>query len=575
MHRTTSEKMLHQLALHPLSSARQVARYTGDTLSAVRSRLARLEKEGWIEGIHPHEAILPVRRLYLPTARGLSRLAEMEGLGPEEYARRVSLSRSRLLTLAVRAEAAFQARNVILGLGRLGSLMRGWRAMARISTPKGPLLLDGAATYKFQGRIVQIALEIDSGPRAEVQIEKLYSLLRRYPALQLVVVCWSQAARERYLSLIRREALALGTALLPAYIVLGSDLIGEGYRAPIWYSNYEKRCTAALSVSPPPGKLHLPWPPAEGARSFRRVLSPSLSELAEMARSGNFPKTLPKRERLAGLALALSPLQKRILELVQSHPLLNETDLAILSEHSTTEVKAQARQLVNWEMLRVPRQDELGRDCFALGPWGMAYLAARAGWGTAVMSYARARGWTLTRDGSPRLGKLLANFDHTRCLNSLLVALKSDPDIELLEWRSEPDTRTCFPSGNKWYCVKPDARSTVRVRGREYHLALEFERTTTSYRKLHAKILAYYRWWLAGYHRSDAPHVLILMVTTGERRARAIVGMVQQVARELGCRPIPLLVTWQKQLIMSGMLAPIWLGPLDDRPRRCFDGGER
>jgi len=568
---TEAEKVLRQLALHPLSSSRQVARYMGKTESAARSLLSRLLRDGLAEKVNPHEAILPVRALYLPTAEGLSRLAGLEGVTPEQYACSISLSRRRLLTLAVRSQTSYEARNVMLGLSRLASLLRGWRAMARVSSPKGVLLLDAAGTYKFKGRIIQVAVELDSGPRAETQIEKLYSLLSRYPALQLVVVCWSKACRDHYLSLIRSEALALGMPLLPTYVVLGGDLVREGYRAPIWYSNYDRQNTSVFSIPGQSSRPRFPWPPPEVARSFTHVLSPSFSQLADMVTRNVVPTKLARRERLAGLSLALSPLQKQILELIARHCLLNETELASLTGQLTWRIRAAVTNLVQWGLLQVPMQDDLQRDCFALDRLGMAYLAARAGWGTSVAGYARSMGWQLDRDGSPHLERFLVNFEHTRALNAILVTLRTHPDVRLLEWVSEPGTRTCFVSAGRWHCVKPDARGIVQVAGKEYRFVLELERTTTSLEKLRSKLLGYYRWWQAGQSGGEVALPLVLMVTTGRRRARTIVGLARRIARERHCRPIPLLVTWHKQLVMSGVLAPIWLGLEGDEPRRCFE----
>jgi len=586
-----SDNTLLVVAQHPFSSAQQIARMTGERESALAKRLFRLRSEGFVETLNPKEPVLSTRSLHLSTSRGLAHLAELQGISPQEVAKALGLSRQRLCDLAVRVETTYQARQVLLGLARTSSVLSGWRCMARIPTGRGPLLLDGAATFKYQGRLIQLALELDSGERAERQVRKLYEARGDYPALQLGLVCWSARSMQRYLDLLRGEALALGVSPLPTYATLGSAIVDQSYDAPIWYSNYDKCYTGIFQAQTPAERIVQPWPPPE-AGSFKNVLSPSITELATLAADACFRKATSRRQKLAGYQFALSPLQKRIIDLVASHPLLNETDLAALSGVLPASVRPAVEELLRWGLLSAPKEDELGRKCLKLTSLGIAYLAHRQGWGSAVKSYARARGWKLDGEGQLVLSKMEKDFDHTRQINSLLVRLSSNPHVQVVSWTSEPSTTCRFFSGGRWRWLKPDASGRLRVMGKasrlevsepevpsrrapawkEYPFVLEWERTRTTLRKLRAKILQYYRWYLSGYHRTQAPSVTVLMVTTGRRRVETIIAVARQLAEELSSSPLPLLVTSYKELTTRGPLAPIWRNPSDGQPGRLARG---
>ena len=565
--RTASDKTLLLLAQYPLLGSQQIARLTGASESAIEARLHRLRAQELIETVNPKEPILPVRTLHLPTAQGLSLLAETAGESPQEVAKAAGLSRRRLFTLAARIKTTYQARQVLLGLGCIASLFSGWRCMARLPTDHGPFLLDGAATLKHRGRLIQIALELDSGPRAKRQVEKLYQLRTRYPALQLILICWSRRSMQYYLDLIRKESLSLPTSLLPTYAALGSALCEQGYDAPIWYSNYDKRYMWVLGSSVPPEKIVQPWPPQEDG-SFN-VLHRSITQLADWAANGRFPKTISQVEKLVGFQFASSPLQKQIVDLVARHPLVNETGLAVLLDTLPTSVGPAIQELLQWGFLAAFQEDELEKKCLKLSSsLAIVYLAKREGWEGAVKSYARSRGWKLDVDGELVVSKLERDFDHTRAVHSLLVRLSNDPQVEIVNWTSEPSTRCRFFYGEKWRWVKPDAAGLLRLEGRDFPFLLEWERTTTSIRKLRAKLLYYYRWYLSGYYRVQDPAITVLMVTTGIRRAKTVRKVIADLAQEFDCPPLPLLVTSYKELAAQGLLAPIWQGALDERPRR-------
>ena len=440
--RTASDKTLLLLARYPLLGSQQIARMTGVSKSAIEARLHRLRVQGLIETVNPKEPILPVRALHLPTAQGLSRLAETAGESPQGMAEAVGLSRRRLFTLAARIKTTYQARQALLGLGRIASLFSGRRCMARLPTDHGPLLLDGAATLKYQGRLIQIALELDSGPRAKRQVEKLYQLRTRYPAFQLILICWSRRSMQYYLDLIRKEALSLRAPLLPTYAALGSAICEQGYDAATWYSNYDKRYTLVLGSSVPSEKIVQPWPPQEDG-SFN-VLHRSITQLADWAANGRFPKTISQVEKLVGFQFASSPLQKQIVDLVARHPLVNETDLAALLDTLPTSVSPAIQKLLQWGFLAAPQEDELGRKCLKLSSLAIVYLARREGWEGAVKSYARSRGWKLDLDRELAISKLERDFDHTRAIHSLLVRLSNDPRVEVVDWTSEPSTSCRF-----------------------------------------------------------------------------------------------------------------------------------
>ena len=554
--RSRSDALLHLLVRHPFLSSRQMARITGITEHAIEQRLVGLRKKGLLETVDPKEPTLRIRSLHLPTAQGLARLAELERVSPQDVARTAGLSRGRLATLGVRVGTAYQARQLLLGLAGIASLMSGWRCMARIRTDHGSLVLDGAATFKYQGRLLQVALELDAGARATRQVEKLYQLLELYPALQLVVVCWSKSSMQHYLDLIRREALSRQAPLLPAYIALGQAIRRQGYNASIWYSNYAGCYTRIFQVSIPPARFVQPWPPPEEG-SFANVLSPSVDRLVHLATQSP-PPNIPLWQRLVGLGFALSPLQKRLLALVASHPLVNEVDLAALSQATPGYVHAAVEKLLEWEILVVSSYDELGRRLLKLAPLGIAYLARREGWGRGIKSYARSRGWKLRKDGSLSTDRLEKNLRHTRDVHSLLVKFSRHPRIEIARWTSEPSTGLCFIHRGRQYRIQPDASGLLRLAGKDLPFILEWERSTTSIRKLAAKLRQYYHLYCAGQHRTLHPDVRLLMITTGRRRAQRIIQVTKRLAQELDTDPLPLLVTSYKELATRGPLAPIW-----------------
>jgi len=293
---------------------------------------------------------------------------------------------------------------------------------------------------------------------------------------------------------------------------------------------------------------------------------------------------------LCGFCLVSSSLEKRLLEEIDAHPLLSAAELAALSALDMGQVERALAALEGWGMVvrylaregklfrleaaPLPQRGEVRYTCSARG---LAVIAARRLWGQAVTGYARSRHWGLTPRGELNTGTLISHFKHTRGVIDFFISLATSAreagNQELLSWAMERDAMVFYYVGEKLHRLIPDGRGRYRIGKDVYPFFLEYERKRKMRWRLKRKLYCYYAFWLSGEHRlREIRMPLLLVVTTGMRRAETVIGVARDIAGELGSDVLPIRVTSQRLVSEEGPCSPIWRAPQTEGWQYCFPG---
>jgi hypothetical protein len=284
--------------------------------------------------------------------------------------------------------------------------------------------------------------------------------------------------------------------------------------------------------------------------------------------NGNDPGTL---------ALEVSPMERRLLDLVGRHPFLSGESLAVVLGWEVRRLRQRRARLIDlglvWLVDASERKNSTDQDLTELTRTGLEVAADQQG-----LSLARAVRLNGLAGGGPNdpigmRGLLVRDLEHTLGADAAIVGLyrlfaatgtARDGDA-VLEWRS---AAAC--SGRR---VRPDGYSMIRRRSELYGFFLEYDRGTMSVRDYNAKWSGYYDYLESrAYERDYDGFPTILVVTTDrtaeERIARSV------LAASVGRYPtLPILLTcgWRIDLDPSnpdGLLGRIWRDPYADSSER-------
>ena len=602
MNRTSH--LLAWLRYQPFLSREQLQRLFGWRKRTVQWYLQHARRAGLVRTYDGHLSVIPTKSLWTLTRAGLAQLAHGEGRELLDYLKRYQYDRVRLDRLALVLERVWQVRSFLIHLQKTAWEWQAqtwdveveiefWRREDPIPyAGHGIALLDNS-----EGRSLALLIEYDLD-LAPVKAERLRfahlaegmregRFLENYGENKFPVLVILAANEERlhdYLTLLR-ELIRVGGSM-PYLFLTTRDQLPWFYRdgqTPIWATERldgeRVRFCDGIAGTPDALKDELTWTrlPHPRTISVKRV------EIEPLR--GSLPDPVTQHD-LATLSLALQALDRQVLRLVGSHPLLNAKQLALVEQVTTRSVHRSLRRLRRWGLIeehrlrlgKPRRKKKLTRaerqsakaHYLTLTELGVRFFTASAGYGTAVERYARARGW------KHRFGELVKHAEHTQLENEVfvqfvqtarrrgdeLVFWRSDLEARLYidgsdhEWAthyayrrsrprgsgeprfgvwgamlrvstSEEFTQTLAARGQRMHSFLPDGRGCYRAGGEQFELQVEIDLSKVNATKLEHK-LDYYFYAMGA---EPDPNWRILFVTTGWKRAIHIARQVAEYAR--------------------------------------------
>ena len=539
--------ILRRLAEMPFLDRLELVTLCRRSRSAVYGSMERLAERGMVHAVsHASELTSPTRR-YCPTAAGLERLAELEGVALEELLarspvsarwRRVLLERLDALAVIYRVASSFPhaERSLRFRWYRAGPQDAG------ITLPGGSTLAVvrlGNTTDRtaFAKRLWRLSLE--ARPDAvlllapdEVRLRQVSRMLDNLPLLGFLAL-ERDAARARCESRIWRAPasplpLDLGEAL--AYVPSGGQLPGAG----------------AAGREAIPGGLILDLP------------------------DGSAPGHL--------LPVLLKSSEKRVLDLLQDWPWLTPVHLEQFLGVNPSRV---SQVLVRLKSLGLAEAVNAGgKRCLVPSDAGLAFLArrdrsavgaARQRWSAAPKDPDAPLDWRNVHGSRSR--QLLRNLDHTQSVHWFLAVLANQSrSLGRQLARFDPARRAArfFRHDDRLHSVRPDAFGVLERDGKEQPFFLEWERRAVRPTTMAARIAPYLRYYAAPRPLDDHGAIpAVLVVFDEDIAAGHFVRLAADEMRRTGVR-VPLWVSHKAALERLGPLGAAWRRPGSFRPQCAF-----
>ena len=541
--------MLRRLAEMPFLDRLELVALCRRARSAVYASMDRLAERGMVQAVlHASELTCPTRR-YCLTPAGLERLAEMEGLPPDELLasrpvsarwQRVLLERLDALAVIYRTVASFPQAERSLGFRwfRSGALDAG------ITLPGGRTLAvvrmgNAADRTAFSKRLWRLSQE--ARPNA-------------------VLLLSPDEVR------LRQVSRMLDTLPLLGFIALEGDAAraGNGGETRIW------RCPGSplpmdlgevLGYVPSSGELPEPAP------------TPGEAVPAELWLD------LPDEEAPGHLLpVLLKPAEKRLLDLLHDWPWLVPAHLQLLLGVNHSRVYQVSERLKSLGLALAVNAG--GKRCLVLTDAGLAFLArrdrsavgvARQRWSAALLDPESPLDWRNVRGSRSR--QLLRNLDHTQAVHWFLAELAGQSrrlGFELA--RFDPPRRAArfFRYDDRLHSVRPDAFGVVNTEGEERPFFLEWERRAVRPTTMAARIAPYLRYYSNPRPLDDHGAIpAVLVVFDDDIAAGHFLRVADNEMRRTGVR-VPLWVSHRAALEESGPLGAAWLRPGSFRPGYAF-----
>lgn len=604
-------RILTTLRDYPFLSEAQLRWAWSWTDHVTHRHLWQVRRQGWVRR-YPFqvEGQPGVQWLYALTANGLQFLIDLEALTAPEYQKKYNYSISRLRWLAVNLERVYYSRQV---LRHLHDHHKSWRVRrwnseteAHYETQNGwrrvTFHCSANLRNRATGRWVRIVIEWDTGDlpiaaerthwynfvKAQSECEGWYTAEPHFPIL--FYVAQDKERLNEFYELLRGVLRDARESAPYALLTTRADL-EEQARQPAspcqpWYA-----VVGGKMVSEPldlfPGSAQEP----ERFWKLRPLRLSFASKQVELEPQNPLAVPRPKLSDLAPLALALHPLEKKLVCTIGSHPLLTAHELASVLESSHSKVWTGLERLTRWQLIQPHRSRVWGQgarswtpvQAYTLADLGVVYLAATAGLGTTANRLALARGWEKGFD--PQVD----HSEHTRIGNELFVQLLqyARAHAHAMTWYSEQEARLYLnlsnaqwsgpfqsvrisPPGNhresereeenageyessyavvgsygtrkeffralarhanRFQRFLPDGRAVLQIDNQPWHVAVEIDLTRANYRKMVAKLnyyLMFRRFYL------EEPNLCILLVTHHWQRARNLYWLAwERAAQEI------------------------------------------
>lgn len=582
MNNATGRDLLQQavswLARLPFLCSYDLSKLLRVSEPRVQRILSELEGLGWCEWVTTTSPEVDERRLFVLSDAAQSRLAELQPAHKLPIGRRETLARIPRLETAVGVNrflaefvAAF-ADDVEVEIA--DARMLPWTgAHANGCSPPG---LEGyvCLTWGVWSAPAFIAWDRAAAPQAHrrqrVAGWYTWALSRRWDTMPIFAVCpgereadqWAQAVID---SADRRRfpPLTLFLATAPA---AHADPTGEIWRKP--QGRAEASFFSLLAKVPPE---NAPVQPA-------RLPSIDLDRMSGReplrkwtARVAEDPDGVSGSERIAALSLATGALQKKALEWISHHTLLNSNELSILMNVPDRLAEKllsglEAHQLC--QRLYRPSADEPGASRYLLTSLGLRLLAARDG--VPPRRYVRYGVIAAPDHGvvSQRLDTLVSQFEHTVGTNSFFVRLARDLRIQggmLLRWlnAAESTQRFTYRGEKRW--LRPDGYAEFKLGGRVHRFFLEWDRGTTRHSDRLDEKFKNYADYFAVLDANDRPDLLVVTVSIPREDATW-----NSLRGALGTQPTAEVLTSVTSLLdRTGPLGAAWRGSTE-KGRRAW-----
>lgn len=596
-HARIHDRILKALRDHPLLSRRQLELQLNRPARSVRLGLAELAEQKLIVRYNGKQPGLHTRSLFALSLQGIAHLAQLDYQLVNEFVREYGLHPARMERLILNLERVFQLRTLFFWLTR-GKV---WRSLTwDVEVGKFFSVKHSAFWIPFHAAALMQRQPTESDPHGK---EKRWALVvveldvhrvpverdrERLKRLIMAQKDWRYADRENraffpillviaqdefrlldYYTVLRTTAIANQVPMPHAYLTTFREMLSlrNNPANPIWYSTASEKQTALLLDAPGIAAdlpEQLPWRkmPLAGldvSASYEKSAKPIEKE-TEKQTGKNIETIVPElltplkpsadateyaRASMGTIALTLSPLEKRLLDEIAAHPLLNSKQLVSLVKATPQKVNPGLAHLGRFLLV------ETHKGKYVIAEKGISYLALIAGFGKATERYARARGWGMGFE------TLIRHWEHTQEENEFFLHLAAIAQKRghTLAWYSELESRLYYEMRNRWHSFLPDGRGTYVAKGKRYEFVLEVDRSRMSHEKVRRKFAEYAACRASNVLRGEGIENLhVLVLTTSLERAETLRRTILPITRGL-----PVFITTIDRLRQSGADAPIWL----------------
>jgi len=585
-HARIHDRILKALRDHPFLSRRQLELYLNRPGRSVRSGLAELVEQELIVRYNGKQPGLHTRSLWALSPTGIQHMAQLDYVTTNEFARAYSLYPARMERLILNLERVFQLRTLFQWLAQ-GKIWRSltWDVEAGkfFSVRESAFWIPFHAAALMQRQptesdvhgkdkrwaLVVVELDVHRLP-VERDRERLKRLVtaqkdRRYIDREnrvlfpiFMVIAQDEFRLLDYYTVLRTTAITQQVPMPQAYLTTFREMLTlrKNPANPIWYSTVSEKQTALLLDAPgieADMPEQLPWRKlpltASGDRSNKEeqpgknsgVITPEV--FAPLKPSAD--ATEYANASMGTVALTLNPLEKRLLDEIAAHPLLNSKQLVSLTKATPQNVRPSLARLSRFLLVK------MHEDKYIVAEKGLQYLALVAGFGKAVERYARARGWGKGFD------TLLKHWAHTQEENEFFLHLAAIAHKRghTLTWYSELESRLYYQVSDRWHSFMPDGRGTYVAKGKRHEFVIEVDRSRMSNEKIRRKFAEYSACLASNVMRGEGIEELqVLVLTTSLERAETLRRTILPTLRRLSVH-----ITTFARFRQSGADAAIWL----------------
>jgi DNA-binding MarR family transcriptional regulator len=564
--------ILYLLARLPFLDIRVLQQLAGQQGPAGMYRsVTRLRNAGLISSIKPPVYAPNSPHLLYLSDLGVATVALDLGCDPRCLAQRFHLRSADLLRLAPTLRYVLDTYELLGALAAsrpeqptLLAWERPWRR--RYARPGGKtgvsVTLPAYAALSWGSMTGAYLLLPDAGTISlrlqRATLEQLLTLRRtrndRMPPL--LIATTDRARMASWEHLLREVERARREAPLATRIVLWHDLAGGLTDLPVGGDDQSEADVV--------GSIRLP--PLDPRRS-----STPISRIVGDLRAAS-PKSAT--ESLGRTALAVTPTDYRLLEVVGFHPYLCPNQLSDVLGYGVASVRRQLNRLLKLGLVRHLTEDEIGSEIVQESPEltmdGTKLVAAHLGvsLAVAVRELGLVGGGPNDPVGCRR--KLVRTLAHTRGVDEVFVGLYRHSrersavgyDEEIVEWQN---AATCSRRH-----LRPDGYGVYRHGARYDGFFLEYDRGTMNARDYFKKFGAYYRYGMTGRFQRDYNSYPTILVVTSDNTAE---DRIARVARSLAVGQhgiLPLLLTCQWR-INDGRNPDMLLGRIWRKPETILD----
>ena len=472
--------LLRALASMPFLDRLEMVCVTGWSRGAVYEAVAKLESGGFCaSALHATHVLPPARRFHL-TAAGLRRLADEEGVSPDELVRSRPLSAQWRRSLMERLDSLAAVYGVASAVSNIAYPIdfRWYRAMP----------LDAAMTLP-DGKTVGVVRQGLTADRSG--FAKRIWRMRDEPMPGVVLMLMADDVR------LRHARRLLSTTHVPALFALEREAVPSKPGDRIWSPS---AVSASLDLRyvldrlSPGGELPVePEPQRADFPADLAVEGPDWDISDQM------------------LPFMLKAAEKRALDLISDWPWIALGELAGLMGVSPQRASQSVIPLEGFGLAARPR-DAGGR--LAATDRGLALLArrdrtsvalARKRWSIALEDADAPLEWRNVSGSRSR--QLLRNMEHTAAVHAFMGALTAQ--AHLLGWevvQIDPPRRASrhFRHDDRMRSVNPDAFGVLRKGDATWAFFLEWERRAVRPSTMSARLAPYLRYYSS--HRPTDDH---------------------------------------------------------------------